>query len=271
MRSVKNAGITWGMVNIAIKMFVATESHDTKFSLYHAACLGKPQSGAIGMPRVCKDCEERLAHADIVKGVTIDDKLITVSNDEIKALDEEQDPNIEVLQFVHADEIDPILFEGTYYLDADKGSEKGYAMLRLVLEESRQVGIVRYAMRSKTRLGVLRVVGDVLAIHALLWHDEVRSTDELLGARKQVSLTPKEIKLAHAVVESMSGQWNPAEYVDTYAHRLSEFIDTKSEGGEWTPVTRASDNQDAGDLLAKLEASIKRHPAGKKAVRAKAS
>jgi DNA end-binding protein Ku len=266
MRSVRNSGLTFGLVNIAVKMFVASESHDTKFHQHHAKCLGATNTGAISMPRVCKDCGEKVDSKDIVKGVTVDDKLVTVDSDEIKALDEEQDPSIEVVQFVHADEIDPILFESTHYLDADKGSEKGYAMLRQVLEESRKVGIVRYSMRGRTRMGVLRVYGNALAIHALLWHDEVRSTDELLGAAKQVKLTPKEVKMAHVLVESMSGEWNPAEYVDTYAQRMTQFIETKSEGGEFVPVVRASDKQDVSDLLAALENSIARHPAGKKRV-----
>jgi DNA end-binding protein Ku len=268
MRSVRNTGLTFGMVNIAVKMFAATESHDTKFHLHHGACLGATNAGAISMPRVCKDCGESVAQKDMIKGVTVPgDKLVTVDGDEIKALDEEQDPNIEVVQFVHADEIDPILFESTHYLDAGKGSEKGYAMLRQVLTESRRVGIVRYTMRSKTRMGVLRVYGDVLAIHALLWHDEVRSTEELLGAAKKVELTPKEVKLAHALVESMSGPWEPTEYVDTCTARMGEFIDAKADGGEFVPVVRVSDESDVSDLLASLERSIQARKGSKKSAK----
>jgi DNA end-binding protein Ku len=125
-----------------------------------------------------------------------------------------------------------------------------------VLTESDRVGVVRFVMRQKTCMGVLRVYRDVLAIHTLLWHDEVRPTDELLGARKQVDLLPKELKLMHAIVDSMDGDWQPEQYVDTYTRRLNEFITAKAEGGEFLPVTREADEADVSDLLAALEATL---------------
>jgi DNA end-binding protein Ku len=256
MRSVKTTKLAFGLISVDVKMYVATQDHDAHFHQHHADCLGGPQAGAITVPKVCKDCGEVVALGDIVKGITVDDRLVTVDKQELDALDEEQNPNIEVLEFVHADEVDPILIEGTYYLDAGKGAEKGYALLRQVLGESDRVGAVRFTMRQKTRMGVLRVYGDVLAIHTLLWHDKVRATDELLGARKTVDLLPKEIKLMHAVVDSMLGDWQPEQYADDYTSRLNEFIATKAEGGEFVPVARKSAEEDVADLLAQLEATL---------------
>jgi DNA end-binding protein Ku len=256
MRSVKTTRLTFGLLSIDTKVYVATQDHDVHFHQHHADCLGGPQAGAITVPKVCKDCGEVVALGDIVKGITVDDRLVTVDRQELDAFDEEQNPNIEVLEFVHRDDVDSILIEGTYYLDAGKGAEKGYALLRQVLGESDRVGVVRFTMRQKTRMGVLRVYGDVLAIHTLLWHDEVRSTDELLGARKKVDPLPKEIKLMHAVVDSMLGEWQPEQFVDIYTQRLSTFIDAKADGGEFVPVVRKSDKADVADLLAALESTL---------------
>jgi DNA end-binding protein Ku len=256
MRSVRTTRLTFGLIGVDVKVFVATQDHDVHFHQHHTDCLSGAQAGAITVPKICKDCGEVVALSDIVKGITVDDKLVTVDKQELDALDEEHDPNWEVVQFVHRDEVDPILIEGTYYLDASKGAEKHYALLRQVLAESDRVGVVRFTLRQKTRMGVLRVYGDVLAIHTLFWHDEVRPTDELLGARKKVDLLPKEIKLMHAIVDSMHGEWQPEQYVDTYTQRLSTFIATKAEGGEFVPVVRKSDEEDVSDLLAQLEATL---------------
>jgi DNA end-binding protein Ku len=256
MRSVKTTRLTFGLINIDTKVYVAIQDHDVHFHQHHADCLGGAQAGAITVPKVCKDCGEVVALSDLVKGITVDDKLVTVDKQDLDALDEEQNPKVEVLEFVHGDEVDPILIENTYYLDADKGAEKGYALLRQVLTESHKVGIVRFVMRQKTHMGVLRVYGDVLAIHTLLWHDEVRPTDELLGARKNVDLLPKEVKLMHAIVDSMHGEWEPERYVDSYTRRLNEFITSKADGGEFLPVTREADEGDVSDLIAQLEATV---------------
>ncbi len=254
MRSIHNGGLTFGLVNVAVKMYVATESHDTKFHLYH----GGDCNGSIGMPKVCKQCGEQVAYADIVKGVERDGETVYVTADDFATLDNEVGPQIDVLGFVNRDEIDPILFESTYYLDADKGSEKGYALLREVLTESERVGIVTYSLRQKTHRGVLRVYDDVLAIHVLMWPDEVRPTDALTGAHKKIELSPQELKMAHALVDSMMAPWEPSEHIDTYAQRLAELIDVRASGGQFVATTRDDDGggADVSDLLAKLEASV---------------
>jgi DNA end-binding protein Ku len=256
MRSVKTTKLALGLINVDVKIYAAAQDHDVHFHQHHAECLGAENAGRISVPKVCKDCGEVVQLVDIVKGIEHDDKLVIVDNDELTALDDEAEPNWEVLEFVHRDEVDVILFEKTYFLDADKRGEKNYALLRAALAESDKVGIVRFTMRQKTRMGVLRVYNDVLAIHPLLWHDEVRATDELLGAKKKVDLLPKELKLMQAIIDSMQGDWQPTRYVDTYTERLNEFITSKAEGGEFVPATREADETDVSDLLAALEATL---------------
>lgn len=262
MRSVHKGSLQFSLVNAAVKLYTATEDHNVSFRQHHGGtCLGH-----VGVKRVCEDCGGVVAWGDMVKGIERDGNLVVLTDAELKELDDEQGPAIDVLQFVHRDEVDPIYFDQTYYLDADKGGEKNYALIRRVLGESDKVGVVRFTMRQRTRMGVLRVVRDVnggedvLAIHTMVWHDEIRSTQSLVGARKKVELTPKEIKLAHAVLDSMSGDaWNPAEHVDNRAQRVADLVTAKANGTALDAIE--SDDDDAGaadvsDLLAKLEASL---------------
>jgi DNA end-binding protein Ku len=263
MRSMHTARLGFGLVSVNIKMYTATETHDVKFHQHHAECLG-----SIKYKRVCEACGVLVEFSDIVKGIEHDDKLVIVTEDDFAELDEEQGAEIEVLQFVQRGDVDPIMFENTYYLDTDNGksksakptnNDKSYALFRRALSESDKVGIVRFTMRNKTHMGVLRVYGDdVLAIHTLMWSDEVRATDELKIGGKKVELSEKEMKMAHALIDSMAGEWEPTEYEDIYQQRVAEMIEAKADGAEFTTDKRdaGDDGGEVSDLLAKLEASI---------------
>lgn len=285
MRSVKKGSLSFGLVNVATKMYSATEDHDVKAHMHHGpTCLG-----GITMQRVCKECSEVVEYRDTVKGIEHGDQTVIITPEDLAALDEEQGPNFDVLQFVERDEIDPILFESTYYLDADKGAEEVYALVRQALLDTERYGIVQFAYRQKTRMGVLRVIGNVLAIHTIRWHDEVRGAEELHGAAKEVTLNPKMVELAHAVVDSLTSEWVPTAYADTYTEKLGQMVEAKAAGGEYVPAVEEDegDGADVSDLLAKLEASIakkpkkakkaaldasvERHPAGRKRAHQKAS
>ena len=263
MRSVQSAGLGFGLINVRVKMYTATENHDIKFHQHHRDCLG-----AIRYKRICEECGALVEYADIVKGIEHDDKLIIVTEDDFTSLDEEQAGEIEVLEFVDRAAVDPIMFENTYYLDTDNGkskstkpsnNDKGYALIRRALLDQDKVGIVRFAMRNKTHMGVLRVIGEeVMVIHSLMWSDEVRATDELKIHSKKVELSDKEVALANTLIESMAGQWDPDEYQDLYQQRVVDMLDAKAAGAEFTTEKRDSGDDEGGvsDLLAKLEASI---------------
>ena len=145
MRAVKKASLGFGLVNVPVRMYLATESHDVGFHQHHQGC-----DGAIGMVRTCKQCGEVVPYADIVSGIERDGKLVTLSKDELAGLEDERGAQIEVLQFCQAGEIDPIMFdENTYYCEPDGGDPKGYPLLSQVLVESDLVGVVRYVMRTR--------------------------------------------------------------------------------------------------------------------------
>jgi DNA end-binding protein Ku len=258
MQSVKSASLHFGMASIPCKMFKAIESHDLSGHLHHGPdCLG-----SIGFKKVCKECGEEVAHSDIVKGYTSSDgNTVIVTQEEINTLDTEQDTGLEVVDFVPADKVDPIYYETTYYLAADvkskqggKAAEKNYAVLLHVLRKSERVAIVRFTLRQKTYAGVLRAYGDVLVVHRMVWADEIRSTGELV--RAQIDLPDMEVEMAEKLVALMSSDdWDPTILTDRYTERLGELIESKSVGDEFV-VTSNDDDDAAGDLLAKLTASI---------------
>lgn len=250
-RATKKGQLSFGLVNVPVKLMKATEEHDVKFHQVHAGC-----GGGISMPRVCKDCGETVAYGDIAKGIEVGGAEVTVTTDELKALEDENGSAIEVLEFVPAAAIDPIMYEGTYYLEPDGGAE-GYALMHRVLVESGRVGVVRYT-HGKTHMGVLRTIGNVMVIHPMRWADEVRDAAGLKMG-KAVELSDKAVAMAHTLVESMaSDTFDAAAYTDTYTERVGELLEAKA-GGTELRLVEAPAAAEAGvdDLLAKLEASLK--------------
>lgn len=229
-RSMMKAQIAFGLVNIPVGIHKAVDSHDVSFHLRHAGC-----GGGVGMPRTCKDCGQVLASADIVKGIDVDGSLVLMSDEDIDAVKEDAGSRaISVEQFLHADDLDPIMLEAPYYLVPDKEALEGYTLLRTVLEESQRVALVRYTMRT-TRMAVLRVMGNVLVLQNLTWPDEVRPADFAILAQKVV-LKPRAIKVAHQIVESMLGVFDANDWTDTYTQRLTEVITAKALNTEASPV-----------------------------------
>lgn len=251
MRAMKSTSINFGLVNVPVKLYKTTDNHDIAFKQHHAGC-----GGGIAMERKCKECAEPVAYADIVKGIDHGGTLVIVTADELRDLEGEAPPAIEVEQFLAADEIDPLTYEDSYYLEPGKTAAEGYALLRHVLAETGKVGLVRFAMRSKLHLGVLRATGDLLVIHTIAWPDEVRTPD-FPALDKPVTLKPKLVEMATALVESMTEAFVPEEWRDTYTDRVGEFIAARAEGGEFTPAP-AEATDDIKDLLAALEASVAR-------------
>lgn len=258
MRSMKKTSLSFGLVNIPIRLYKATEDHDVGFHQHHDADLGR-----IGYQKYCKDCGKVVDKDSIVKGIDYDGHTIVVTEDELSSMAEEVGPQVEVVQFAESHEIDAIAYENAYYAEPD-GSDEGYALLVAVLGETDRIAVVRFTLRGdKTHLGVLRVKDDLLVIHSMRWPDEVRDPSSLKVDRDTV-VKPQALKMAHALVESMLMEFNPTEYVDSYTARIEELIEAKAEGHALTPKPQDLDNvDDVTDIIAALEASIRRHPAGK--------
>lgn len=252
MRSIFNGSVTFGMVNIACKLYSATEDHELASHQAHAKDRGK-----INYRKVCSDCGETVEARDIAKMYSIDDKQVMLSDDDIAQIEAGKSREISVVEFVPADSIDPAMYDKAYYVGpADTAAIKAYTLLTATLEDAKRVAIVRYTMRQKTRLAALGVTGKgVLVLYSLRWPDEIRpavlpALDNAVMDRKREELTDAERDMAAQLVQSMTAEsFNPDRYRDEYAVELRELVMSKLSD------EKAPD--DVSDLLAKLEASVK--------------
>jgi DNA end-binding protein Ku len=265
MRSMANTNVSFGLISVPVKMYGAVEASDIRFNQFHVHDDGS--ASRIEMPCICKDCGEVVPRGDLVKGVERNDTAILVSDDELRSCESDAGgKDFEVLRFCHADEIDPISFASPYYLEPDpkrgKRAVETYVLLRTALTDSRKVGVVRYTMRSKTHLAVLRAVDKVLIVQNICWPADLRAADFSVLDR-EVKVDASELKVAHQLVEMMSGEFDASEYVDEYALRVDELIDAKEAGVPMTVREEAEATEEVSDLLAALEASVKAHPAAK--------
>lgn len=261
MRSIWKGSIAFGLVNVPVKVYSATEDHDLKFHQVHAK-----DNGRIRYKRICEVCGEVVEYRDIAKAYESDDgQTVVITDEDIATLPEERSREIEVLEFVPASEIDPLMYDRSYFLEPDSKSSKSYVLLAKTLAETDRVAIVHFALRNKTRLAALRVKDfskrDVMVVHTLLWPDEIRDPD-FPGLDQEVEIKPAELKMAGQVVESMADDFHPEQFTDTYQEQLKELVEAKLQGGEAFSTedqpAQLDETEDVSDLLAKLEASVRK-------------
>jgi len=265
MRSIWKGSIAFGLVNVPIKVYSATETHDVSLHQVH-----DEDSGRIRYKRVCEFGHD-VDYEHIQKAYEEGDRTVVLTPDDLKALPTEQSHEIEVLEFVPTDQVDPVAYEKSYYLEPDSRSPKAYVLLRETLERTDRTAIVQFTLRQKTRLGALRVHGDVLVLQGLLWGDEVR-TAEFASLATDVTVSANELTMSSSLVESMSTDFDPEKFTDDYQAQLQQLIDAKLEAGDDVDTSatfgdRADDEQDAGgdviDLMAALRASVDRNRASR--------
>ena len=250
MRSIWKGSISFGLVNVPVKLYGATEEHDIPSHQVHAA-----DSGRIKYRRVCEDCGEVVDFGDIAKSYQHEDHDVVVTKADIATITEEQNKTIDVLEFVPAGDIDPMMLDKPYFLGPEKGAGKAYALFARVLTQTDRVAIVQFAMRSRTRLAALRVLPKegVIVAHTLRWPDEVRTPGFPV---EDVPVKEAELEMAEKLVETMVNEFNPDRYRDSYREQLQELIATKAGGGVIAAEAETVGEADISDMLAKLEASI---------------
>jgi DNA end-binding protein Ku len=261
MRSIWKGSVAFGLVNVPVKVYSATEDHDLKFHQVHAK-----DNGRIQYRRVCTECGEVVEYRDIAKAYEAEDgQTVVITEEDIATLPEERSHEINVLEFVPATDIDPLMYDKSYYLEPDGKSSKSYVLLAKALSETDRVAIVHFALRNKTRLAALRVKDfskrNVMVVHTLLWPDEIRDPD-FPSLDADVEVRAPELKMAGQVVESMADDFHPEQYTDTYQEQLQELVEAKLAGGQAFATAEAparlDETEDVSDLLAKLEASVRR-------------
>ncbi|WP_144805405.1 Ku protein [Curtobacterium sp. BH-2-1-1] len=264
MRSIWKGSIAFGLVNVPIKVYAATETHDVSLHQVH-----DEDKGRIRYKRVCEFGHE-VEYADIQRAYDDGDKTVVLTPDDFKQLPQEQSHEIEVLEFVPVDQVDPMMFEKSYYLEPDSRSPKAYVLLRETLAKTDRLAIVQFTLRQKTRLGVLRVHDDVVLLQGLLWGDEVRAA-EFPSLDASVKVSANELKMSSSLVDSMSTDFDPDRYTDAYQEELQQLIDAKLEAGDDVDTAdtfgeQASSDDDEGgdviDLMAALRASVDKKRSG---------
>ncbi|WP_193596453.1 Ku protein [Microbacterium sp. YJN-G] len=265
MRSIWKGAVTFGLVNVPVKVYSATEDHDVSLHQVH-----DEDGGRIRYQRTCEVCGQTVAYADIDRAYVDDDgQTVVLTKDDLAALPAEKSREIDVVEFVPSDQIDLLTLDRPYYLEPDSKSPKAYVLLRKTLEQTDRTAIVRFTLRQKTRLAALRVRGDVLVLQTLLWADEVREA-AFPALDEDVKVSAKELELSASLVESYSSDFDPEEYIDEYQKELRTLIEAKIEAGETFDVaeTFAEEGEGAGgeviDLMEALRASVERTKAARK-------
>lgn len=263
MRAMWSGAIAFGLVNVPVKLYAASASHDLPLHQVH-----DQDGGRIRYQRRCEVCGEVVPYEHIDRSFEEDGRAVVITDEDLAALPAEAAKEIQVLEFVPSDQIDPLTLGDAYYLEPAGKAAKPYVLLRTTLEQTSRTAVVKYALRQRTRLGVLRVRDDLMVLQSLLWADEVREPD--FAGTIEASVTGPEQKMANALVEQLSEDFHPEEYVDDYQVQLRALIEAKLEAGDSTELTvpeAAGPSTSGGeviDLMAALQASLERKRGGGK-------
>jgi len=236
---------------VPVKLYSATESHDVSFRQVHAK-----DGGRIKYQRVCSIDGEEVPYSDIAKGYeTEDGEMVILDDDDFAELPSASSREIAVEKFVPREQIDPIWFEKSYYLEPEKSGTKPYALLRQALLDADRMAVVTVAIRSRTSMAVLRVRDDVIVLQTMMWPDEIRQPD--FGSVDTSDAKPAEVKMANMLVETLAGDFEPDEFEDDYRAAIEEMVKAKIEGGEVkrTPQSTKTSGE-VVDLLAALQKSV---------------
>jgi DNA end-binding protein Ku len=254
MRAIWKGAVSFGLVSISVKLFSATEEKTIRFHQVH-----RTDGGRIRYQRVCSVCGEQVGFDDIAKGYDIGGgEIVVLTDDDFAELPLSTSRAIDVLEFVPAEQIDPILFNKAYYLEPEGTAAKPYVLLRDALSDSKRVAIVKIALRQREQLATLRVREGVLVLNTMLWPDEVR-VPEFEFLDEPVEARPPELAMAASLIDSMTGDFDAGNYTDDYREALQEVIDAKVAGREVTaPAAPEEEPAQAVDLMAALRASVER-------------
>jgi DNA end-binding protein Ku len=264
MRSIWKGAISFGLVNVPVKVYSATQSHDVSLHQVH-----NKDGGRIRYQRKCEVCNKVVAYEDIDKAYDDGHKTVVLTDEDFASLPAERSHEIEVVEFVPADQVDVLMLDKAYFLEPEERALKPYTLLRQALEDSDRTAIVQFALRQKTRLAALRVRDNVLVLQTMLWEDEVRKPEfDVLDSSPRIS--QKERDMAAQLVDSLSEDFDPSAFTDDYQEQLRTLIEAKLDKGAAldTEATFGEQDEEEGadvvDLMEALKRSVDRKKASKK-------
>jgi DNA end-binding protein Ku len=259
-RAIWSGSVSFGLVNVPIKLVTATSPKDVRFNQLHDA-----DGGRINQKRVCSIDGQEVDYAHIVKGYDLGGgRYVVIDPDELRAIDPEASRTIDIEEFVDLADIDPIYFEHSYYLVPDARAEKAYALLVDAMTTSGKVALGRFVLRTKQYLATLRPKEGVLVLATMLFSDEVIDSGDLeVPTADETKPSDRELAMAQQLVESLSTEFDPTKYHDTYREQVLELIEKKAEGQEIAAAPEPAAAAPVVDLMAALEASLAAARAGK--------
>jgi DNA end-binding protein Ku len=261
MHTIWKGSISFGLVNIPIKLHAATEDRDIKLRTLHKEC-----HSPIKYEKTCPVCDVEVKNEDIVKAYEYTKgKFVVLEDEDLEALRKEnEDKAVEIIDFVKITEIDPIYFQRSYFMSPNEGGGKAYSLLRKALEESQKVGIAKIIIRAKEQLAVVRVYNNTLVMETIHFPDEVRNAVDVPNVPEEDKVTEKELDTAIMLIDQLTTEFEPEKYKDDYRTALLELIEAKRTGKELVTPTEKEPVSNVTDLMAALQASIDRTKPEKK-------
>lgn len=252
MQAIWRGAISFGLITIPVRLYSATEEKSLSFNLLHAA-----DNGRIRYNRTCSECgAENLSKDDMVRAYEYEKgAYVTFTDDELDAVKVDSSHSVEVVNFVPSEQIDPILYQRSYYLAPDEVGAKAYALLRKSLVDSERVAIAKVAIRQKERLATLRVRENVVVLETMYWPDEIREA-AFPELDTEVDLADRELKMAQTLIENLTEDFQPDEFHDAYREALLEAVQEKIAGKEIVAPAAGEEEPQVVDLMEALERSL---------------
>ncbi len=250
MRSIWKGAISFGLVNIPVKMYTATKSKEISFVLLHKNDLSE-----IRYARICKTEEKEVPWKDIVKGYEYEKGgYIVLRDQDFDKIGVKKTKTIEILNFIDEDEIDSVYYVKPYFLEPDKQGEKAYALLRDALKKSKKVGLAKYVLRNHEHLAVIKFQDDMIILNELRYVEELITSKDL--KIPAVKTTAAEMNMAIALIDQLTAAFNPKKYKDTYTQDVKKLIKQKAKGKPLKPKTKEKPSPKVHDIMSLLQASL---------------
>jgi DNA end-binding protein Ku len=259
MRTLWKGAISFGLVNIPVKMYTATERKDIHFNQLHATC-----KTPIQYRKFCPVCQKEVGADELVRGYEYEKgRYVILRDEDFELLPGENTKTIDILDFVDLAEIDPVYFDRSYYLGPNPGGEKAYNLLNQAMQETGKIAIAQVMIRTKTVLACLRPWERLLVMETMFFPDEIRAPELLTSEFKAVELHPNEVSMANSLIGNLSTSFDPGKYTNEYRSKLMEVIQAKIAGEE-VAVPTAPETAKVVDLMEALRASLEATEAQKK-------
>ncbi|WP_077329409.1 non-homologous end joining protein Ku [Virgibacillus siamensis] len=255
MHTMWKGTISFGLVNIPVKMHAATENKDVKLRQLHKEC-----QAPIKYERTCPNCDREVENDEIVKAYEYaKNKFVVLDDEELAKLKKEQeDKAVEIVDFVKLEEIDPIYFEKSYYLSPGEGGGKAYGLLRSALEDTGKIGVAKMIIRSKEQLAIIRIYKNTLVVETIHYPDEVRNVQDVPNVPEETKTEEKELDTAKMLIDQLTTEFDPEKYKDDYRTALLELIEEKKNQDEVTTTAEKPKPDNVTNLMDALEASLDR-------------